>query len=73
MIIDDGFADAKTLEIDVGEDVFRLIHLQFLQKFDMNEPSVQSGIIRVLNNTSASGTLYEDVLQWLHSSFTLSP
>ena len=55
-IIDDGFADAKTLEIEIGEDVFRLIHLQFLKDFDLYEPKTQSGVIRVLNNTSVSGT-----------------
>jgi|GEM_PF-7126692 len=53
--VDDGFADAKDLEIPVGEDVFRLIHLQFLPEFDLNHPFNQSAVFRILNNTAMPG------------------
>lgn len=54
--VDDGYADATALEIFEPDDVYRLIALPYLPGFDLRHPYHQSAVLRILNNTAASGT-----------------
>lgn len=54
-MVNEGFAEAETLEIEPGNDVFRLIQLKFLPSMDLQSPAIQNAVSTVLGNTNRSG------------------
>ena len=62
-VIDDGWTNAKELEITEREDIYRFLRLQFLPKEMLESDFVQSVLIRVLNNFNLSGTKRLDFVE----------
>lgn len=62
-LIDDGWTNAKELEITEQEDIYRFLKFQFLPKELLESDFVQSILIRVLNNMDSSGTRRLDFIE----------
>lgn len=62
-LIDQGWANAKELEISEKEDVYRFLKLHFLPKEMVESDFIQSTLIRILNNFDLSGTRRLDFIE----------
>ena len=62
-LIDDGWTNAKELEITEQEDIYRFLRLRFLRKEILESDFVQSVLIRILNNFNLSGTKRLDFIE----------
>ena len=62
-LIDQGWANAKELEIAQKEDVYRFLKLHLLPKEMVESDFIQSILIRILNNLELSGTTRLDFIE----------
>ena len=53
--VDEGYADARSLEITDYQSIYRFLALGMLPPQTLSDPRVQSALIRILNNLNMPG------------------